>query len=68
MIHTASPELGAHPISGSQTKVRDGKAKAVVEAEDILWLQVAVINIEGMAVLHCVEQLKEHLSNQVVVA
>ena len=68
MVDTTSSEFGAHPISGSQTKVRDGKTKTVVEAEDILRLQVAVIDIQGMAVLNRIEQLKENLPDEVVVS
>lgn len=46
MIDAASAEFGAHPICGGQTKVCDGKAKTVLEAQDVLRLEIAMINIE----------------------
>ena len=46
MIHATSAELGAHLVCGSQTKVSDGEAQTIVEAENVLRLQVAVINTE----------------------
>lgn len=66
MIHATCAELGAHLVCGSQTKVGDGESEAVVEAENVLRLQVAVIDIQRMAIVYCVEQLKENLPNQVV--
>ena len=68
MVDAACPELVAHAIGSSETEVGDGKAETVVEAEDILRLQVAVIDIQGMAVLNRIEQLKENLPDEVVVS
>lgn len=68
MIDTTSPEFRAHTFSGSQTKVRDGKAKTVLEAEDVLRLQVAVVDVQRMAVLNCIEQLKEDLPDKIVIS
>lgn len=68
MVHAARAELGAHPFCGGQTKVRNGKAQTVVEAENVLRLQVAVVDVERVAVLNCVEQLKEHILDELVIA
>ena len=68
MVDAACPELVAHAIGSSETEVGDGKAETVVEAEDILGLQVAVINIQGVAVLDRLEQLKKDLLDEFVVA
>ena len=68
MIHATSTELGAHLVCGSQTKVSDGETEAIVEAEDVLRLQVAVINIQRVAIVYCVEQLKENLPNEIIVS
>lgn len=66
MIDTAGAELGAHLLSGSQTKVCDRESQSIIEAEDVLRLQVAMINIERVAVLDCIKQLKKDLPDQIV--
>lgn len=67
MVDAACAKLLTQFVSSCEAKVGDGNAKAIVEAENILWLQVTVINTETMTVLNCVEQLKEHVFNQCVV-
>lgn len=54
VIDTPCTELLAYFVSGCEAKVGDGNAKAIVEAENVLRLQVAVINTEAMTVLNCV--------------
>ena len=68
MVDTAGAELGAHPVRGSKTEVRDGEAKPTVEAQDVLRLQVAMIDTDTMAILNCVKQLKENVFDEVVIA
>ena len=64
VVDTAGAELGAHALRSRKPKVGDREAHAVVEAEDVLWLQIAMIDIEGVAVLNRIEQLKEDLLDE----
>ena len=66
VVHATSAELCAHFIGGSQTKVSDSQTKTVVKTEDVLRLQVAVIDIERMAIVNCIKQLEENFPDQVV--
>ena len=59
MVDAACPELVAHAIGSSETEVGDGKAETVVEAENILGLQVAVCDTRVVAHLQCVHELDE---------
>ena len=68
MIHAPGAELLTQLVSGRETKVGDSKAVAVVEAENVLWLEVAVIDTKAMAILNCVKQLQEDVFDQNVVA
>lgn len=61
MVDATSAELLAHFISGCEAKVRDGNAKAIIVAENVLRLQITVIDTETVAILNCIEQLKEHM-------
>jgi hypothetical protein len=54
-------------VSCSEAEVGDGDPKAIVEAEDVLWLQVSVVNTERVAVFHCVEQLEEDVLDEGIV-
>jgi hypothetical protein len=67
MVDAPCTELLAQLISSGEAKIGDGNAKAIVEAENILRLQVTVINTETMTILNCIEQLKEYVLNQSVV-
>ena len=68
MVHATSTEFSTRFIGGSQTKVGDRKAKTVIKAKNILRLQVTMINIERMAVLDRVEQLKKDILDEDVIA
>jgi hypothetical protein len=57
----------AEPVGGSEAEIGDGDLKTVVEAENVLWLQVSVKNTERVAVFHCVEQLEEDVLDESVV-
>lgn len=67
MIYTARTELLAKTLSGCEPKICDCDSKTVVEAEHVLWLQVAVINTEAMAILDCVKQLQKYMLDKIVV-
>lgn len=68
MVDAASAELVAKTLRGGEPEVRDRKAETVVEAEDVLGLEVAMINIQGVAVLNCVQQLKKDLLDESIIA
>ena len=68
MINAACAKLGAHALRSRKPEVSDGELQPILEAEDVFGLQVAVINIEGMAVLNRVEQLKKDLLYEGVIA
>ena len=68
MVDTAGAELGAHALRSRKPKVGDREAQAVLKAEHVLGLQVAMINIERMAVLDRVEQLKKDILDEDVIA
>ena len=67
MVNTACAELSAHTLRSREPEVGDRKAHAIVEAENVLGLQVAMINIEGVAVVNRVEQLKKDLLDEGVI-
>ena len=68
MVDAARTELCAHPVGSGQTKVCDSEPQTVIKAENILWLEIAVINTERVAILNRIEQLKEYLLDQLVIA
>lgn len=68
VVDAACAELGAHTLRGCKPEVGDSKAKTSVKAEDVLGLQVAVINIQGVAIFNRIEQLKENLLDEGVIA
>jgi hypothetical protein len=57
MIHTSRPKLLAKPISRSETEIGDSNSHATVEAQDILWLEVAVVYAKRMTVLDGIKEL-----------
>ena len=67
MVDAACAKLLTQLVSSREAKIGDGNAKAIVEAENILRLQVTVINTETVTILNCIEQLEEHILNQCVV-
>ena len=68
VVDTTSPELRAHPLRGSQTKVRDSEAKSIVKAENVLRLQIAVVDAAIVTPLDGIYQLKEHVANALTVS
>lgn len=66
MEHAARTKLLAEFICSSEAKVGDGDAVTAIEAEDILWLQITVIDTERMAVLDCFKELKEYVLDESV--
>lgn len=67
VVDATSAKFIAEPVSCSEAEVGDGDLKTVVEAENVLWLQISMINTEGVAVFHCVEQLEEDVFDETVV-
>lgn len=57
MVYTPSAKFIAELVCGGKAKIGDGDAEAVIEAENILRLQVSVVDAERMAVFDCFEQL-----------
>lgn len=68
MIDTTSAKFIADLVCGSKAKVGDSDPEAVIEAENILRLQVSVIDTERVAVLHCVDELQEDVLDKHVVS
>ena len=68
MVYTAGTELGADSVGCRETEVRNRQTKPPVEAEDVLWLEVAMINMQRVAVLDCVKQLQKYFLNKFVIA
>lgn len=67
MIHATCPEFFARLLGGGEAKVGDSNSVATVETKDILGLQVAVINAQGMTVIHCVNKLEEDVLEELVI-
>lgn len=66
MVDRSGPELSAEFVGRGETKISDGHVKTVSLAKHVLWLQVAVVDAEVVAVLDRIEELEEHLLDQVV--
>jgi len=67
MVNATCAKLFAQLISSCQAKVGYGNAKAIVEAENILGLQITVVDTEIMTILNCIEQLEEDVPDQCVI-
>jgi len=67
MVHAPCTKLVTQFISRSKTKVRDSDPKTVIEAEDVLRLQISVIYPERMAIFHRIEQLEEDVLDESVI-
>jgi len=52
VIHATSAEFFADFIGSRQTEVSDGNSKTIVEAENILRLEVAVVDSKRMTIFH----------------
>lgn len=52
MIDATRLELGASFVRGGEAKIRDCNAIAFIEAKDILWLQVPVVNAQRMDIFY----------------
>jgi hypothetical protein len=66
VVHAAGPELLADFLSGSQSKIRDRKPQAPVEAKHVLRLEVTVIDSQRMAVIDRIEELEKNVFDEVV--
>lgn len=67
MIYTSSTELDARCFRGGQSKVTDGNAIPIVEAEDVFGLEVAVVDAHLVKVVDPIQELqKDHLDGMVV--
>jgi hypothetical protein len=67
VIDAARAELSTDFVSSREAKVSDGDSQTTVEAKNVLWFEIAVIDAEVMAVLDCIEDLKENVPYKVVV-
>ena len=67
MVNATSAKFIAEPIGCSEAEVGDGDLKTVVEAENVLWLQISMKNTERVAVFNCIEQLEENVLDEDVV-
>ena len=53
VVNATSAKFIAEPVGCSEAEVGDGDLKTVVEAENVLWLQISVKNTEsGSIQLH----------------
>ena len=68
MVHAAGPELLTHFVSGGQSKIGDSKSHAPVEAKNVLRLEVTMIDTHRMTILDRIEELKEYVLDQVILA
>jgi len=68
MVHAPCTKLVTEFISRSKTKVRDSDPETVIEAEDVLRLQISVIDPERMAIFHRFEQLEEDILDEMVIS
>jgi hypothetical protein len=68
VVDAASAKLLAKPLSGRQPKISDRNAKATIKAQNVLWLQVAVINTKTVAILDCIKQLQEDMLDKAVIS
>lgn len=68
MIYAASAELVANFLSCSETKICNGHTEAIVEAKHVLGFQIPMINTQSVAIVNCVEQLKENILDESVVS
>ncbi len=64
--YTSRFELCAHPLGSSKTKVGKGYPSAIVKAQYIFRLQVAVVYPKGVTMFDGVEELQEHVFDQSV--
>jgi 23S rRNA U2552 (ribose-2'-O)-methylase RlmE/FtsJ len=67
VVHAAGPELLADFLCSGQSKIRDRKPQASIEAKHILRLEVTMIDAQRMAKIDRVEELEENVLDQVVV-
>jgi len=68
VIDATSAKFITEFVTCSKAEVGYCDPKAVVEAENVLWLQVSVVNTERVAVFHCVEQLEEDVLDESIVS
>ena len=67
MVDASCPKFITELISCSETKVCDSDPETVIEAEDVLRLQISVIDTERMAIFHRLKQLEEDILDECVV-
>jgi hypothetical protein len=67
VIHAACAKLFADFVRRCEAEICEGHPQPPVEAQHVLGLQVAVVNAEGVAILHCVQQLEEDMLDEDVV-
>jgi len=68
MINASSTKLLAQFIGSCEAKISYGDAVAIIKAENVLWLQVAMVDAKAVAILNCVKQLQKYMPDQDVVA
>lgn len=68
MVNATCPKLITDTIRCSESEIGDSELETVVEAEDILRLQVSVINAQRVAVLDGVEELEEDVLDEAIVS
>lgn len=68
MINTSSTKFLAQFVGGCEAKISYSYAVAIIEAEDVLWFQVAMVDAKVVAILDCIKQLKKYMLDQDVVA
>lgn len=67
MIHAASAEFLADFLCRGQTKVGDSQAQTTVEAEDILWLQIAMVNAKRVTIFNGIQNLQKDVLDKAIV-
>lgn len=67
MIHAPSPELLTPAIASGQPEVGHTDPLAIIPAQDVLGLKIAVVHAEAMTPGYSVHKLAEHLLDQLVV-
>jgi hypothetical protein len=64
----AAAKIGSYAICGCQAKIGEFDCVAMVGDQNVLWLQVPMVNSNGMAKANSVQNLQKSMLGQRIVA
>lgn len=67
VVDASRTQLHADFLGGRQSKIGNCNTITVIEAEDILRLQITMIYAERMTIFNCVEQLQKYVLDQRII-